>query len=84
MNINKDFNGHDVTKSDGGLYIIDDGFKNFEVVISKRVNINYAEEFIHKPWRFYIKDNVFVSEKAEHINASEEDLKVPPLDLTKK
>lgn len=33
----------------------------FEVVESKRVGIDYAEEAKDYPWRFYIKDNVYVS-----------------------
>ena len=31
------------------------------VECSKRVNIDYAEEYTHKLWRFYVKDNTFVS-----------------------
>jgi 3-methyladenine DNA glycosylase Mpg len=26
-----------------------------------RVNVDYADEWEHLPWRFYLKDNVFVS-----------------------
>lgn len=33
----------------------------FEIVASKRINIPYAEEYQDKEWRFYIKDNPFVS-----------------------
>ena len=32
-----------------------------QIVASKRVGIDYAEEWANKPWRFYIKDNKFVS-----------------------
>ncbi|MEP6719613.1 MAG: DNA-3-methyladenine glycosylase [bacterium] len=28
-----------------------------------RIGIDYAEEWIHKPWRFWIKDNPFVSRR---------------------
>ncbi len=35
--------------------------EKFEIVTSKRINIDYAEEAIHYPWRFYIKGNKFVS-----------------------
>ncbi len=35
---------------------------DFNIVCSKRININYAQEVdINKLWRFYIKDNKFVS-----------------------
>ncbi|XP_069137255.1 uncharacterized protein [Argopecten irradians] len=40
------------------------------VVVSKRINIGYAEEFVDKPYRFYILDNNCVSvrdKKAEEL-----------------
>ena len=50
------------------LYIIDDykldsENKEFEIVESKRVNIDYAEEAKDYLWRYYIKDNKHVSKK---------------------
>lgn len=45
------------------LYIIDDGFKEFEIVETTRIGIDYAEEAKYFPWRFYIKDNPYVSKK---------------------
>ncbi|HHV98775.1 MAG TPA: DNA-3-methyladenine glycosylase [Clostridiaceae bacterium] len=33
----------------------------FDIVSSKRINIDYAEEAADYPWRFYIKGNPFVS-----------------------
>ena len=35
----------------------------FDIVKEKRVNIDYAEEYRDKLWRFYIKENPFVSVK---------------------
>ncbi|MFN2391507.1 MAG: DNA-3-methyladenine glycosylase [Pyrinomonadaceae bacterium] len=32
-----------------------------EIASGKRIGINYAEEFAEKPWRFWLKDNLFVS-----------------------
>ena len=29
--------------------------------MSRRVNIDYAEEWIDKPWRFFVKNNTYVS-----------------------
>ena len=29
--------------------------------VSRRVNIDYAEEWIDKPWRFYVEGNSYVS-----------------------
>jgi DNA-3-methyladenine glycosylase len=37
----------------------------FEIVSAKRINIDYAEEYIDYPWRFYIKGNPFVSKPHE-------------------
>lgn len=37
--------------------------KTFEIVETTRINIDYAGEAVHFPWRFYIKDNSFVSRK---------------------
>ena len=48
----------------GNLYIEDNYEDNlFEVVESKRIGIDYAEEAIDFLWRFYIKDNKYVSKK---------------------
>jgi DNA-3-methyladenine glycosylase len=32
-----------------------------QVIQTTRVNVDYAEEWKHMPWRFFIKDNCFVS-----------------------
>ncbi len=34
-----------------------------EIAAGPRIGIAYAEEFAAKPWRFWIKDNVYVSRK---------------------
>lgn len=34
-----------------------------EIVSGKRVGIDYAEEYAEKPWRFWVKDNLFVSRR---------------------
>lgn len=60
LNIDKSFNGVDLTTSDKIFLLYDESFK-FEIGISKRINIDYAEEWIHKEWRFFVKDNAFVS-----------------------
>ncbi len=48
----------------GNLYI-EDSDKNelFEIVESKRIGIDYAEEAKDFLWRFYIKDNKYISKK---------------------
>lgn len=42
------------------MYLIDNS-KTYETGVSARINIDYAEEWKDKPWRFYIKNNSFVS-----------------------
>lgn len=44
-----------------GVYREDD--KGFDIIKSKRVNIDYAQEAKDYLWRFYIKDNKHVSKK---------------------
>jgi DNA-3-methyladenine glycosylase len=36
-------------------------FADSEISEGKRIGIDYAEEFAEKPWRFWVKDNPFVS-----------------------
>jgi DNA-3-methyladenine glycosylase len=45
------------------IYVYDDGYKDFEIEASPRINIDYAEEYVHMPWRFTIKGNKYVSRK---------------------
>lgn len=62
MGITKENNGMDFF---GDTLWIEKPIKDdtFEIVETTRVNIDYAEEAIHFPWRFYIKDNPFISRK---------------------
>lgn len=47
----------------GEFYIEDGEEDNFEIIETTRVGIDYAEEAINFPWRFYIKDNKYISKK---------------------
>ncbi len=58
--IDKSLNGVDMC-DDSPLYICDSDYKDFIVQTSPRIGIDYAEEHKYLPWRFYIKDNKFVS-----------------------
>ncbi|MFW6237897.1 MAG: DNA-3-methyladenine glycosylase [Bacillota bacterium] len=62
LSIDDDFDGHNlVEKSE--LYIEDgDNEQELEVAAGKRINIDYAEEYRDKLWRFYIKGNSFISQ----------------------
>jgi len=59
MMITKSLNGDDLLGD--SLYITEGNKEHIEIVTSKRIGIDYAEEAIHYPWRFYIKENKFVS-----------------------
>ncbi|MDT8717804.1 DNA-3-methyladenine glycosylase [Clostridium sp. 19966] len=60
LSISKSLNGEDLC---GETLYIEEGNNAFEIVTSKRIGIDYAEEYKDKPWRFYIKDNANVSVK---------------------
>ena len=36
-------------------------FTSSEIAVGPRIGIDYAEEFAEEPWRFWVKDNEFVS-----------------------
>lgn len=60
LNITRNDNGDDLTGDE--LYILDPELKeDFQITTGPRINIDYAEEAIHFPWRFYIKGNKYVS-----------------------
>lgn len=63
LSITREHNGMDLCKND--FYIAEDGEKekDLEIVRTTRINIDYAEEARYYPWRFYIKDNAYVSKK---------------------
>ncbi len=62
LGITKAFNGRDLCGDD--FYIIEENpSTQLDIVTTKRINIDYAEEAIDFPWRYYIKDNPYVSKK---------------------
>lgn len=60
--LNKDLNAVKLYEK-GAVYITDGNSENFEIVESMRIGIDYAEEAKDFLWRFYIKDNKYVSKK---------------------
>jgi DNA-3-methyladenine glycosylase len=60
LSIDRNLNGQDMCNG-GNFYIADCNYSDFEIVSSKRIGIDYAEEYKDCLWRFYIKDNVYVS-----------------------
>jgi DNA-3-methyladenine glycosylase len=62
LDINRRLNGEDLTADKIWL----EDYRSFppaEIKIGRRVGIDYAEEFAEKPWRFWLKNNVYVSKK---------------------
>lgn len=59
LNITKANYGDDLTGD--RLFIADDGYYSFNIEISKRINIDYAEDAKEFEWRFFIKGNSNVS-----------------------
>jgi DNA-3-methyladenine glycosylase len=47
----------------GDFYIEDNKGEKFDIVETTRIGIDYAEEAIDFPWRFYIKGNKYISKK---------------------
>lgn len=58
LNINKSLNGKNLFGNE--LYLEDDN-SIFDIITDKRIGIDYAKEAIDYPYRFYIKDNPYVS-----------------------
>jgi DNA-3-methyladenine glycosylase len=63
LNIDISLNCVDLTTND--LIYLESGpeLNKDEIIVTKRVNIDYAGEDKDRPWRFYIKENPFVSRK---------------------
>ena len=63
LGIDRTFSGYDLI-SGKELYLEkNENRKDIELVCSKRIGIDYAEEYKDKLWRFYIKNNKFISKK---------------------
>ncbi|MGI8788085.1 MAG: DNA-3-methyladenine glycosylase [Pyrinomonadaceae bacterium] len=62
LDIDKSFNNEDLL---GQRVWLETGaeISENEIACGKRVGIDYAEEYAEKPWRFWIKNNSFVSRK---------------------
>ena len=60
LDIDRRFNNADLT---GDEIWLESGkeFSTDSTTCGKRVGIDYAEEYAEKPWRFWVKDNPFVS-----------------------
>jgi len=62
LGIDKTFNDADLL---GDKVWIEEGeqISDSHIATGNRIGIDYAEEYAEKPWRFWVKDNLFVSRK---------------------
>ncbi len=63
MAITKQQNNADLTVPP--FYVRDEGVKisENEIAQSTRIGVDYADDWKQRPWRFFLKDNIFVSRK---------------------
>ncbi|GGO09784.1 DNA-3-methyladenine glycosylase [Saccharibacillus kuerlensis] len=62
LDIDKSLNGCRLTVPTSPLYLeAGEDPSGLEIVCGPRINIDYAEEYAAKPWRFFIKDHPYVS-----------------------
>ena len=59
--ITRELNGEDLIEGERIWVEEHRKFKNTEIVAGPRVGIDYAEEFVESPWRFWVNGNPFVS-----------------------
>ena len=65
LKIDKSFYSLPIYQKKSGLWIESrkEEIEEKNIVKTARIGIDYAKEYKDKPWRFYIKDNFFVSKK---------------------
>jgi len=64
LEINKKVHNFMDLVSSKELYIEDgDIINSSDIVETTRIGIDYAEEAVDFPWRFYVKNNIYVSKK---------------------
>ena len=61
MNLNKDFYGEDLVESERLWLEEGKEIEKDRIVSGPRIGIDYAEEWVDKEWRFYVKGNDYVS-----------------------
>lgn len=61
LGITKNLTGNSLLN--GNIQILDDDYRvsTDDIIITKRIGVDYAEEAIHFPYRFFIKNNPYVS-----------------------
>ncbi len=72
LGIDKTLNNEDLL---GNCTWLEEGkiFSDFEIESGKRIGIDYAEEFAEKPWRFWVKDNLYASRVPKGLGRKEKE-----------
>ncbi len=62
LDIDRRFNGADLL---GDEIWVEEGteFPPENIVCGKRIGVDYAEEYAEKPWRFWVRDNLYISRR---------------------
>jgi len=65
LKIDKSFNGLPIYTKKHGLWIKsrEEDLKPSQIIKTTRVGVDYAGKYKDKKWRFYVKDNKFISKK---------------------
>lgn len=63
LGITRELNGEDLTTSERIWVEEYRSFKKSEIASGPRVGIDYAEEFVDLPWRFWVVGNPYVSKR---------------------
>lgn len=64
MGINKEYNDLELYNNVSPIWIGENKVEEpFQIVETTRVGVDYAEEDALLPWRYYIKDNLYISKK---------------------
>ncbi len=61
MGLDKDYYGEDLVKSERLWLEEGEQIKKDQIASDQRIGIDYAEEWTEKEWRFYVKENEYVS-----------------------
>lgn len=61
LSINKSLDKYNMITGEELFLVRNKDIKEENIEKSKRINIDYAEEYVDKLWRFYIKGNKFIS-----------------------
>jgi DNA-3-methyladenine glycosylase len=61
LSLDRSLNGMDLCGNE--VYVEEGKSKNLNIVTTKRIGVDYAEEAKDYPWRFYIEGNEYVSVK---------------------